>query len=654
MPLPSIQHSITPRSNPTEPSNEVASTTPPENERVLVSNATAQSITIIEYADGSARLLMDHPPIHCLNLSGGGVKGAAYSGAIAALEAMDVLEAIRLICGVSAGAISAALLASGMNHKGFDRISDDIPLISLLDSAKADVSAEQQEWSRMGVNMKALPFVQLLCDLLPRLGSEGTKLKELIRQESCAALLDCCEQQTELSEDAQRAIANVRNNQYVTFGDLKVLSEEIKQIKALEIAGTAMYEDGAQRVVFCAELTPEMDIAEAALISAALPIVFSKPTQQGLPFQLRKQEGSNDGVEEITKFVDGGVKQNTPIHGLDRPTVRMSPIPDADTEQLILVFESEPGETKKHGTGPSTLVDKILGTSFTADGARLEERLKPFKDKTIVVPMKVKSGDYSGTFKGTINFPMSKEVKNELQEALRKKTVDHLNKRNAEQLVFHFPSAQAALLALNNDQFSQLQTEPEGRETYAQVSHFRREAGRALANLKDAIRAANEMSNKLEPNPALLHAISALDDLADQPDKLEWLAKSLNHGNDPDFMQLLQAAVLWDEGASDVASIVTSRAIEEMRRHDLAARIDNVIEYVLYPSRYLGGQPQKNLDLIAGALRELSQVQNETDFNKALIRLIANYKSRLTGLTPFSSTTIDELKKRLIKPRTPI
>jgi len=622
----------------------------PERPQQLACGATDRSITLVRNEDGSAQVSINRPPITELVLSGGGAKGVAYSGFVDTLETNGIMDNIRTISGSSAGAISAALLASGMNHAGFDRISDDIPLISLLDSTNATVQKIQNGLSKLGEKLEKLPLAQLLCDLLPRLGSKGMPLEKLIREEACTSLLQRCKEHPEpLSEDAQQAVANVERNQYVTFADLAVLSKEVPQIKSVEITGTAMFEEGTQLVVFSADLTPDMDIAVAAHISASLPVVFSQPTLQGQPFQ---------PMGATTAFADGGILNNTPVPAIYNPATSMSPIPDG--EPLILVFEAqESAQESPRGTGISALIDRVLKAPHTASSAWNAEQLKPFADKTVVVPLITDKGNYSGLVSGTINFSMSKETKNHLQEELRKAVQTHVDERNATQQTFSFASVEDALLALSDKDFEPLSIELEGDEACAEVIAFRRHALLALTQLKEAIQAANETSSKLEPTSQMHRAIWALDQLADQPGKLDWLAKRLNHGNDPDFMQFLQAAAEWDSGATGAISEVTRHAVEQMHLHDIGTRIHNVVQNVLNPARFIGGQPDANIKLIKGVIRDLQDVQDpkasknsleqKIAFNNSLERVIANYRSRYTGMLDPESTTRKTLRNMQFK-----
>lgn len=52
-------------------------------------------------------------PFRNLIFEGGGVKGIAYSGALAVLEQRGILRRIKRVGGASAGAINASLLAIG-------------------------------------------------------------------------------------------------------------------------------------------------------------------------------------------------------------------------------------------------------------------------------------------------------------------------------------------------------------------------------------------------------------------------------------------------------------------------------------------------------------------------------------------------------------
>lgn len=51
-----------------------------------------------------------------LVFEGGGVKGIAYGGALYELDKLNILNNIKRVTGISAGAITAVLLATGYNY----------------------------------------------------------------------------------------------------------------------------------------------------------------------------------------------------------------------------------------------------------------------------------------------------------------------------------------------------------------------------------------------------------------------------------------------------------------------------------------------------------------------------------------------------------
>jgi exoenzyme U len=304
----------------------------------IVERAGSRRITLTEYDSGASRLELDSPPIKKLILSGGGAKGVAYSGAVTALENLGVLPGIDSIHGSSAGAIMAALVASGMDAAQFDALSDNTDLLALLDSPNESVSWLQRGFARVGeAAEKALPgtiggFTRLLLSVLPRVQSQALPLQTLIREKARAAVL------ARITDAHAGEVLAVRERLLaggvVTFADLAVLHRHIPQIKNLNITGTAMLREMPQLVVFSAALTPELDIALAAHVSASLPVVFRQPGRNGLEFQ---------ELDELTFFQDGGVLLNTPVPQLIDPGLATDLLSGSD--MLILRFE------KKASTG---------------------------------------------------------------------------------------------------------------------------------------------------------------------------------------------------------------------------------------------------------------------------------------------------------------
>lgn len=166
---------------------EAFSPTHQTGETPLVEGVGARNVTLLRDHQGRVDVFLSAPAVTSLVLSGGGAKGIAFSGVVRALEDAQKLEGIQSISGSSAGAISAALIASGMGAQAFDRLSDSIDLPSLLNSKDVVTAWMQDASSTLGKLVGRLPgaagnISQLLMTLLPRLQTEALPLEEADRK----------------------------------------------------------------------------------------------------------------------------------------------------------------------------------------------------------------------------------------------------------------------------------------------------------------------------------------------------------------------------------------------------------------------------------------------------------------------------------------
>lgn len=617
----------------------------------LVHSLTDRGLSIRRYENDVVEIDLKRPDIERLVLSGGGAKGVAFSGMVKALEENQALDKIRSISGSSAGAISAAFLASGMDHAGFDKMSDETNLVSLLDSQNPVHGPLQHASSVMGKGAVKIPgkagdIGRLLFDLMPRLQTKAMPLETLIREKMIESILARFnharnDSQRALPEKVEVEIKEILKKNFVTFGDLATLSKDIPEIKQLHITGTAMFDDRPQMVVFNASLTPEMDVAIAAHISGSLPVVFQKPSQQWLPFQA-------DG--EQTFFQDGGIMLNTPVMELYEPQFPMSIIPESD--QLVLKFQSEnAGKKNDRGTLSSAMADKFVGVAYSARDAQEADGIKAFDKSTVIVPLKTERGNFTGTIKGTVNFSMPIEDKNHLQQKLQSAVHMHLAGRNETSETYTFNSIGGALLALDDPLYDaavlELKNDPASEAAIA----FRQQAEQAMTDLKHALIDAKAITKgSLSLTTEMRRAIDTLDKLGDTPGKAEWLAKKLNHGNVPDYMELLQAVKRMDAGAAGPKSAVLTEAINEMGARDITTKSENFIREVIYPSVYRLDQPDSNVKLLKGAIADLRETTSAESYNAVLNRIADQYVSRNlpNWSRPFNSTTVDQARAWLI------
>ncbi|MFJ3367745.1 patatin-like phospholipase family protein [Pseudomonas sp. NPDC086251] len=638
------------------------------NLETLADSLTDRDMTIRRYKEnGMVEIDLKRPDIERLVLSGGGAKGVAFSGMVKALEENQALDKIRSISGSSAGAISAAFLASGMDHAGFDKMSDETNLVSLLDSQNKVLGPLQHASSVLGKGAAKIPgkagnIGRLLFDLMPRLQTKAMPLETLIREKMIESILARFNQarndlQRELPEKVEVHIKEILKTNFVTFGDLEKLSKDIPEIKQLHITGTAMFDDRPQMVVFNASLTPDLDVAVAAHISGSLPVVFQKPSEQGLAFQA-------DG--ERTAFQDGGIMLNTPVMELYEPQFPMSIIPESD--QLILKFQSEnDGKKNDRGTLSTAMADKFVGVAYSARDAQEADGIKAFEKSTVIVPLKTERGNFTGTIKGTVNFSMPIEDKNHLQQKLQSAVQMHLASRNNTSETYTFKSIDGALLALDDQLFNAAATALESDQASGAVITFRQESERALKNLQDIFSKAkeaqeekyekltkeekDETKTELVLTPEILGAIAELDKLAVTSTQTEWLAKRLNHGNALDSIQLLDTIKLKDATAPTASkSHIMTKAIEEMGVRDIATKSENFIREVIFPSVYRLDQPDSNIRLLKGAIADLRESTSAEGYNAVLHRIADQYVSRNfpNSSRPFNSTTVDQARAWLI------
>ena len=595
--------------------------------QTMIEAIGVRRLTVRHEASGVTALELDAPPLRKLVLSGGGAKGIAYPGAIMALENLGALSGIDTVYGSSAGAIMAALIASGLNARQFDTLADNIDLLALMDSPNPSVGWLQRAFAELGKRANnALPstvgsFTQLLLSVLPRIQSSGLPLQTFVRDQARNAVMGLIADQQHPELDLIRR--RLERGDAVTFGDLDRINRHLGQIKKLNITGTAMFEGRAQLVVFNATLTPDMDIAMAAHISAALPVVFRRPGAHDLDFQ---------EFGELTYFQDGGVLLNTPIPQLIDPSLTADRLWASD--MLILIFEKK-NEAGAHRGLVGTLTDWWTGAPVSAGRAFQAQALKALAEQVVTVPLNTEKGDFRDPLKGTLNFTMTNDIKDYLQDLLRVAVEKHLAERSRRRERYEFASLDEVLHSLGDEMLGDVLAQT-GLEQVRELQVFRRAARRALVALEEVLQQIPDLiTNGL--NEALRPVLESLDELATNESQLSWLVNEMNRPDALRLGRLLQLSP--DQGAG---SAVLLAAIAEARQRNIRTIAENIRRFVVFPSLHLLRQTDHNKALLWRVDEQLAKAGTAAEINQALDTIIQGYTSRNPLLnTPLRAKTIE-------------
>lgn len=202
---------------------------------------------------------------HFKNLvfEGGGVKGAAYVGALRVLEGKGILKNIERIGGASAGAINAVLLGLGFSLDEIETFLYDPKLFKSFEDK--DTGFFRNTWR-----------------LIYEFGwCKGVVFEAWIKAR----------------------IAEKTGNPDSSFADIEKMKDK-KNFKSIYLIGTNL--SFASYEIFSSEYTPDMSLAEATRISMSIPLFFKA---------VKKKRKNNDKATDI--YVDGGLLNNYPIRIFD-------------------------------------------------------------------------------------------------------------------------------------------------------------------------------------------------------------------------------------------------------------------------------------------------------------------------------------------------
>lgn len=308
---------------------------------------------------------LDPEDVEYLSFAGGGGKGGAYLGVMAAAAHEDIglLEAterdgeddwvldtdqVKGVAGASAGAITAALVASNYSLKQFQDILLDGPLGDFFDPTSSNTSyqptvrldevepvdrdgtrllgtttynrSNEGKWSKgiqwpLGTIIKAAVKYMESDQLTTQLDTNARAYSANLWYDM--GLFSGCLARTKLSEWLVENVdygIDLDAGEEVTFEDF----DEQDDTPDLRLTGANLTTKSSE--FFTAERTPPLKVADALRISMSIPGAFK-------PLEIGADVASDDEIPDEFEgvWVDGGVRNNHPIHAFDDDTQRLNP-----------------------------------------------------------------------------------------------------------------------------------------------------------------------------------------------------------------------------------------------------------------------------------------------------------------------------------------
>lgn len=305
------------RKNPISPKKELK--TPLVNEKLdilekLEDLEKIQKASIISNQTKTFHELkqVQENPIEYITFSGGGAKGAIYSGVYESAKEAGILDNVKAIAGSSAGAITAAVIALGTPPERFEEISKTTNLQNLLGKKGFSAGIVQ-------LNKDGKPLYNLL---------------DLVIKENIGSFLQRADivnvKGDEVLEDLRE---RYKKNGKIYFKDISLL-RKYDPVKYKDLVVTATEKDTGKLTIFNSFDTPDIEVALACRASASIPLVFE-------PVEINGK-----------KYVDGGYLDNIPTKYFrdNEPEFDVKEVTD-DTDEITLAKKQSRTLTMAFGSG---------------------------------------------------------------------------------------------------------------------------------------------------------------------------------------------------------------------------------------------------------------------------------------------------------------
>ena len=290
-------------------------------------------------------------PFKHIAFSGGGAKGTVYSGVHEELVRTGVLDGIESVAGSSAGALTAAFIASGISPEGFKKAFSDANLGDLQGKGILKKDAKplynmiheviNHNIANYLLSNNALENCNIRIKVLNEeikelnnVNDAASRKKISLLQESLKKLENIIEDPEILKDLSDRASKDTGK---ITFKDLDLL-HTIDPVKFKGLLVTTTNKKTGELKIFNAEDTPDVEIALACRASASIPVRFKSVEIEGV------------------KYVDGGYRDNIPQNYFDKEENPVQEIASKAELQkavssgrtLVLAFGSAEQDSEAH------------------------------------------------------------------------------------------------------------------------------------------------------------------------------------------------------------------------------------------------------------------------------------------------------------------
>jgi NTE family protein len=246
-------------------------------------------------------------PIEYIAFSGGGAKGAGYSGVNSALIDSGIIKGIKAVAGSSAGSIAAAVIASGISKEDYYTLSKNTNMKNLLGDSKYGPILKDgkplHDLIAKTIKDNILKYLDNI-EISDLVDNRITQIYEQLEfDKDNIEIQETLKKLEEIKNDSYKAFTNLeekskRGASKITFKDLDLLRMlDPEKFKGLII--TATKKETGSLVIFDAKHSPDVEIADACRASSSFPIIFK-------PHKINGEE-----------YIDGGYRDNIPIKYFD-------------------------------------------------------------------------------------------------------------------------------------------------------------------------------------------------------------------------------------------------------------------------------------------------------------------------------------------------